>query len=54
MAYFIRKEHIWKDKSQEELKKLQKKERKRVEKYIFHKNYFTNKNSDDEETEKTS
>jgi|TARA_R100000353_G_scaffold1049_2_gene1460 endonuclease IV len=54
MTYFIRKESVWKKKSQEQIKIKQRKERRRVEKYILHKNYYTNHKSDDGKTEKTT
>jgi len=53
MACFIRKEQIWHSKIDDIKRKKLLKERKRVEKYIFHKNYFSNKNSDDTKTEET-
>ena len=54
MTYFIRKDSVWKKKSQEQIKIKQRKERRRVEKHILHKNYYTNHKSDDGKTEKTT
>ena len=53
MACFYRKEQIWHSKIDDLKRKKLLKERKRVEKYILHKNYFSNKNSDDGKTEET-
>ena len=53
MACFFRKEQIWHSKIDDIKRKKLLKERKRVEKYILHKDYFSNKSSDDTKTEET-